>query len=332
MRRIWRVFCLDDQRVLSGRLILPLLLIFMTTVLGAMAIEAFSDRYLPAVEFSGMHFMTIFSGGFIATLMAYFALHKFNTLYGTIYSENEERKRAEASLEASRAEAELYVDLMGHDINNMNQVAMGYTELAMAKLSSGEVLDADDLPLLAKTMDMLDSSSKLIESVGKIRKASSGELELQEIDLADVIADIRSTYFKAGDKNVSIRYYVGDDCRVRANWLIKDVIYNLVGNAIKHAASPDVRIDVDVSRVDLEDGRYCQISVVDNGPGISDELKGRIFKRFARGDRRTKGKGLGLYLVKSLTERFQGKVWVEDRVSGDCRQGSRFVVLLPAAP
>jgi len=75
---------------------------------------------------------------------------------------------------------------------------------------------------------------------------------------------------------------------------------------------------------------YIRISVEDNGPGISDEFKEKIFGRFSRGKTNAKGKGLGLYLIKSLVEDFHGKVWVEDRVPGDHAKGARFVVMLPA--
>jgi signal transduction histidine kinase len=48
-----------------------------------------------------------------------------------------------------------------------------------------------------------------------------------------------------------------------------------------------------------------------------------------KGDSKAKGIGLGLYLVKSLVESYDGQVWVEDRVPGDHTKGARFVVMLP---
>lgn len=64
--------------------------------------------------------------------------------------------------------------------------------------------------------------------------------------------------------------------------------------------------------------------------GISDNIKGRLFTRFSRGDTKTIGRGLGLFLVKSLVDDYSGKVWAEDRVTGDYTKGVRFVVMLPA--
>jgi signal transduction histidine kinase len=318
-------------RVVSGQLAGPLIFIFITTMIGTMLIEAISDLLFPNLQLHGMHVITIISSGIIATAMAYLSLSKLEMLYKKIYHENEERKRAEAALEASRAEAELYVDLMSHDINNLNQVAMGYMEMTMEKLDSGEKLCEKDTYLISKTVEMLKNSSDLIENVANIRKARSGELKVGDIDLAQVLAELRSMSFKAPDKNVAINYTMANDCIVRANGLIREIFYNLIGNAIKHSISGQVRIDVDVERIDITGKKYCRVSIADNGPGISDEIKAKIFKRFERGATKTRGKGLGLYLVKELAERFKGKVWVEDRVSGDHCQGSRFVVLLPSA-
>jgi len=70
--------------------------------------------------------------------------------------------------------------------------------------------------------------------------------------------------------------------------------------------------------------------VEDNGPGIPDILKARIFNRFERGDTKAHGKGLGLYIVRSLIEDYHGRVWVEDRVPGDHAKGARFVIMIPA--
>jgi signal transduction histidine kinase len=109
-----------------------------------------------------------------------------------------------------------------------------------------------------------------------------------------------------------------------------DVFSNIVENAIKHSIGP-VTIDIRPGKM-IRDGRnYCLINVEDNGPGIPDELKERLFTRFQRGITRAGGKGLGLYLVKSLVESFGGRVWAEDRVTGDSGKGSRFVVMLPSA-
>jgi signal transduction histidine kinase len=59
-------------------------------------------------------------------------------------------------------------------------------------------------------------------------------------------------------------------------------------------------------------------------------MKEKVFDRLQRGETRAIGMGPGLYHVKSLVDSYHGRVWVEDRVSGDHSKGSRFVVMFPA--
>jgi len=102
-----------------------------------------------------------------------------------------------------------------------------------------------------------------------------------------------------------------------------------LSNSIKHSTGP-VEISIVLNKV-FEAGReHYKVWVEDDGPGIPDDLKSKLFQRKMRGRTKTTGSGLGLYLVKKLVEDLNGRVWVEDRVPGDPSKGARFVVLLPA--
>ena len=112
--------------------------------------------------------------------------------------------------------------------------------------------------------------------------------------------------------------------------MLRDVFTNLIGNAIKHSNGSNTEILVKVEDAQSDGKTHYKVSIEDNGPGIPDDMKDRIFNRLQRGETKARGMGLGLYLVRSLVESYHGKVWVEDRVSGDHTKGSRFVVMLPA--
>ncbi|HEY3273679.1 MAG TPA: MEDS domain-containing protein [Methanocella sp.] len=235
-----------------------------------------------------------------------------------------ERKQAEKALKEAKAQAELYLDLMGHDINNMHQIALGYLELARDMSAGGNQEDVYDKPIT-----VLQRSARLISNVRKLQKLREGSIQEHTVDVCRVLTEVHREYGTMPGKQIKLSLNGNEHYCVRANELLHDVVANLVGNAIKHTGD-QAEISIDLENVTEDGDRYCRVSVEDNGPGIPDDFKMIIFNRMLKGTAQAKGMGLGLYLVKSLVESYNGKVWVEDRVPGDHTQGARFVVMLPA--
>jgi PAS domain S-box-containing protein len=241
-----------------------------------------------------------------------------------------ERKRAEEALSDAKAQAELYLDLMGHDINNLNHVALGYLELANEVIKSGGKLGEDNRELLEKPMISLDSSSKLIDNVMKLRKLKTRELRLEQVDICKILTDLKERYSQVTERDITINYVPPVECLAVANELIDEIFINIIENSIKHSP-PDRPLVIDIlqTSVCVEGKKFNRVSIEDNGPGIPDDVKEKLFVRFYRGPTLVKGKGLGLYLVKTLVENFGGKVIAEDRVPCDHTKGAKFVVMLP---
>lgn len=235
------------------------------------------------------------------------------------------RMVAEEEMKSAKAQSELYVDLMGHDINNLHQVALGYLELAEGDMLHGDIRRE----YLEKPKEVLQRSAQLIDNVRKMQKLLDRSLQDQVVELREVLLDVKRELGSVPNKPIMLDLNGPDQCHVRANELLHDVFSNLVTNAIKHTGvSTDITITLDVMS---EEGRlYYRVSIADNGPGVPDNLKGIIFNRALKGTNKAKGMGLGLYLVKTLVDSYGGRVWAEDRVPGDHTQGARFVVLLPA--
>ena len=238
--------------------------------------------------------------------------------------ENSELKETKKSLLESKAHAELYLDLMAHDINNYNQTGMGYLELALDSIEDGQAK-----ALLESAMNSFKRSTGLIENVRVLQKARAEDHPVRPVDLRQILREAKDACLIHAGKRVSVQIACPGG-RVLANELLKDVFSNLLSNAAKHS-SGDVDVKITAARLYEEDGIFYKVAVEDNGPGIPDSVKGRLFYRYSRGQTTARGSGLGLYLVKSLVEQYRGRVWVEDRVPGDSGQGARFVVLLPAA-
>jgi PAS domain S-box-containing protein len=248
--------------------------------------------------------------------------------YFSFVTDITEHVHSELVLTAAKAQADLYVDLMSHDIRNMNQIAQGYLEMAIHKVESGEKLDKRDITLLKSPFEALQRVSQLIDNVKKYQSKRFPELKYTAIDLGPMLEEVKDLYASLIEREIIINY-APMQCRVKANELLKEVFSNLVGNAIKHSIGP-VEITVGLTKVASEGRKYCQVKVEDNGHGIPDELKKNLLTGLGRPFGRTNTKGLGLSLSKTLVEDFHGKMWIEDRVPGDHTKGARFVVLLPA--
>ncbi|OPY30268.1 MAG: aerobic respiration control sensor protein ArcB [Methanocella sp. PtaU1.Bin125] len=232
------------------------------------------------------------------------------------------KKESEKALREAKAQVELYLDLMGHDINNMHQIALGYLELARDMYP-----DADRNALLDKPIEVLQRSARLIKNVRKLQKLKDGVFQAQEVDVCKILRDLQREFGAVPHKAITLNINECEQCLVYANELLYDVFANLVSNAIKHTGD---RAEVVISLEMVDEGsRYCRVTVEDNGPGIPDDFKGKIFDRMLKSTSKAKGMGLGLYLVKSLVESYDGRVWVEDRVPGDHTKGARFAVMLP---
>ncbi len=236
-----------------------------------------------------------------------------------------ERKAAEKDIRDARNQAELYVDLMGHDINNMNQIGIAYLEHALEELTLSE----EDRILLTKPLEALYNSSKLIDNVRKLQAVTEGNINYQPLDVSRVLQEVLVQYSHVPGREVDIRFEPAHGCTVMAGDLLKDVFYNILGNAIKHSTE-HVIIEIGLDKISEANKEYCRVTIDDNGPGIPDAMKSKIFTRFQRGKTKASGRGLGLYLVKTLVGEFNGKVWAEDRVAGDHTKGSRFVIMLPS--
>jgi signal transduction histidine kinase len=132
---------------------------------------------------------------------------------------------------------------------------------------------------------------------------------------------------QAAAKKQRIHAATDEGCIVEGDedWL-RQVLENLLGNAIKY--SPERR---SIWLAVRKDGGHVRLEVKDEGPGLSDEDKGRLFGRFQRLSARPTGgessTGLGLSIVKQLVERHGGRVFAESEGRG---RGTTFVAELPA--
>ena len=242
----------------------------------------------------------------------------YSELQPLLQSVEEQRVALERSVDMRRE----FTANVSHEMKTPLQVIGGYAEL----MESGMVAQ-DDVPAFSGIIRRESESMRaLIDDVLVLSRLEERASADEQVSLAEACQRVVNRLAPAGEsKGLSICCQADANAVVLGNALTVDqMVYNLVDNAIKFSPTGGV-VEVAVSAGE----GAAKLVVSDDGPGIPDEYKVRVFERFFRVDssrsRETGGTGLGLAIVKHAAESMGGKVCVEDAPSG----GARFVVSIP---
>ena len=261
----------------------------------------------------------------------------------TIFWDITEQRKAEIALNQEREELRIakeaadtanqaksdFLANMSHEIRTPMNAIIGMTDLLLETQ-----LTRTQHEYLGMIQDSGEALLSLINDVLDFSKIESGkfELDVAPFDVRELLGDtMKGLGFKAHDKGLELALRIDPNLPPRLlgdAGRIRQIVINLVGNAIKFTDAGEVLLDIKHSASSHSEVKL-HVAVVDTGIGISSEHVDKVFEEFEQADasttRRFGGTGLGLAISSRLVQLMKGRIWVESELG----LGSKFQFEIP---
>lgn len=176
--------------------------------------------------------------------------------------------------------------------------------------------------LLEVINEETDRLNNFVESMVEVAQLEAGSFNLRKSE-TEVAEIIEQSLRRA--ENLTVNHHVKFNPSKKLKPIsvdkkaISEAVYNLIENAVKYSPK-DSTIEIEAKIV----GDDLRISVEDEGKGIPQNEREKVFEKFYRGDKKIKGFGMGLAIVRGIIEAHGGKIWIENG-----KIGAKFVIQLP---
>jgi PAS domain S-box-containing protein len=220
---------------------------------------------------------------------------------GTVMSTRDitDRKRAEEDARSYYEHLMLINKILRHDLIN---------DLTVIRSALSLYEDRKNDELLKDASGHVEKSVQLIRRMRELESFISKHRELKVYDMREVIEEVREQY-------PFVAFEIEGAGKVMADESLASVIDNLVRNAVIHGGTDRISVSMQ------SNANTCKVRIADDGVGIPDDIKGKIFEEgFTFGD--SGHTGIGLHIVKKAMETYGGQVYVEDNKP----QGTAFIL------
>ncbi len=223
-----------------------------------------------------------------------------------------DRINAEKMIQTQKERAMLYLDLLGHDFRNQLQIILGSAMVMEARLQ-----EPDNRRILEQIVSAVERCQRMISKAKVTEPLMS--LPLRPVKVAPILENVVLKQIELNrDVDIAISLKA-EDAIIDADKFLEQLFSNLIENAIEHNPRTDRQVWVELRKR----GEGYEVSVADNGSGISESLKKEIF------DIARRYGGIGLHQAKQICEKYGGHIGVRDRIPEKPDQGVEFIVWLP---
>ena len=266
------------------------------------------------------------------------AKQEIERLYYQLQNTFERSSQAKALKQSERLKSAL-LDAVTHDLRTpLTSIKASVTTLlselyGVERNESGALLGNEGRKELLQIIDEeADRLDRFIEGLTKLARIDAGEMYLRrQLCSVDEIITAALKRAEPRTRGHQIEVWIEEELPpVKVDEpAIAEVIYTLVDNAAKYSP-PKTPIRISATP---KDDRTILLAVEDEGPGIREDMRERVFEKFFRamrdgdiGDRKSAGSGMGLAIAHGIVSAHGGRLWIEDPAG---HRGSRFVVALP---
>lgn len=242
-----------------------------------------------------------------------------SSLREEILQRKETEEKLTSALEDAKGANEIkdkFLANMSHEIRTPLNGIMGLTQLSLES-----DLDEEQEDMLKTISSSADSLQSIVNDILDIAKIESGNLKLiaEPFSVKDMLREVVSSFMPAAKrKNIKLEHWVLTDVPAYVSGdlkLIRQVLTNLISNAVKFTETGGVTVFVESLRSEEDENLELWFTVTDTGIGIAQEDQERIFESFNQVDsgntRKYGGTGLGLSISKEFVKKMGGELWVE---------------------